>query len=557
MAGVTLLQIKPARKTARKLSLSTQAKGPCGSLGFRLSAAAILLALELISISTYGTGSAHAAAPGLFWDLALSKYLAGFLSCYIAFFYLGRRDLVEEINRGLVRVPIALGLLLLQFPTFLIVAWLSAILHGKLTASPGVNLAVIAVIRLCVAFIALALTGYAFFPSPAQWKIAGRTSSLAAFSALAMALAWGLTRWNDAAWSATTEITFRLVSILVGLVSPGVVSNPSIRVIGTPQFSVEIASTCAGMEGAGLMLAFSLVYLAVFRKEVRFPQALALVPAGIVVLFLANSFRIAALVVLGTNGGSRLALAGFHSEAGWLCFIAVALAFCATARHLPALRAEHTEEQKASATSNWTASFLLPFVGMVICGVVAVATTGEAQWMYFAAPPLVGALLFLRRKDLAANYKFGWRGLLTGGLVFAVWMEFERLKAVKSSVPPAALHHMPAAGLTWMVFRVISSVVATPIAEELAFRGFVARRLVRREFETVSLRELSWRPILLSAAVFAGCHGVEWPAALVAGIAYGWLAWKTESLGEAISAHATTNACIACWALATGAWHLV
>ena len=97
-------------------------------------------------------------------------------------------------------------------------------------------------------------------------------------------------------------MTFRLVEWLLRLFASGVTANPATMIIGTGNFQVEIADQCSGFEGAGLMLAFGVVWLCLFRKECRFPQALLLVPAGVAVIYLLNAVRIAALILIGSAG---------------------------------------------------------------------------------------------------------------------------------------------------------------------------------------------------------------------------------------------------------------
>lgn len=539
---------------------------PLRGMVVRVLAVATLLAVELVPLSVYGLRTRHAVGAGYFWDIGLSKYIAGFLSCYFVFVCLGRQGLVQQIDREVSQIPVKPGRLGLQVAAIAVVASLSAILHGQWAgpfAQPSADsLALLAVVRLLVGGIALALAAWAFFPLRIQRRIARRTLSLALLSGLAMLLVRELARWNAALWDSAAAITLQLVAMLLRLVSPVVVSDLATRVVGTPRFSVMIASTCSGVEGAGLMLAFSLMYLAVFRKECRFPHAFALVPAGMLVLFVANAGRIAALILLGNFGASQLAIAGFHSEAGWLSFIAIALLFCAAARRLPAFRLPPVGlSGPAVPVSNPTLSFLMPLVAVTSCGVLALAATGDRQWMYFAAPPTVAAALWLRRRDLAGVFQLGGRipaGIPLGAVVFAIWIAFDRLGGAQvDAIPVFARHPLTALGSAWLIFRTASFVLTTPIAEELAFRGFLARRLVRREFETLPLREVGLLPVLLSAAVFAACHGHHWPGALAAGIAYGWIAQKTGNLAQAILAHATTNACLFLFVLSTSKWHLL
>ena len=58
-----------------------------------------------------------------------------------------------------------------------------------------------------------------------------------------------------------------------------IVCQPDERVIGTSTFAVRIATECSGYEGIGLLSVFVVGYLWLFRRDLRFPQALLLWPA--------------------------------------------------------------------------------------------------------------------------------------------------------------------------------------------------------------------------------------------------------------------------------------
>jgi len=87
---------------------------------------------------------------------------------------------------------------------------------------------------------------------------------------------------------------------------------------------------------------------------------------------------------------------------------------------------------------------------------------------------------------------------------------------------------------------VVTIVVAIPIACELAFRGYLLRRLTSRSFVTVDPRKTGWIVLLLSACAFAAVSGsfsTMWPAGLLYGIAYR----RRGCLGDAIVAHGVAN----------------
>ncbi len=82
------------------------------------------------------------------------------------------------------------------------------------------------------------------------------------------------------------------------------------------------------------------------------------------------------------------------------------------------------------------------------------------------------------------------------------------------------------------------------------------RRLEHHNFETVPYGTVSWRALAVTAIVFGIGHGALWLPGVAAGIAYGLLAVRRGQLGEAVVAHATTNALLAVAVLGFDQWEL-
>ena len=70
--------------------------------------------------------------------------------------------------------------------------------------------------------------------------------------------------------------------------------------------------------------------------------------------------------------------------------------------------------------------------------------------------------------------------------------------------------------MLWLGFRVIGSVVTVPLAEELAFRGYLTRRLCLSDFQSIPPGRMTWYSFLLSSFLFGALHGrfiaARWPA---------------------------------------------
>jgi CAAX prenyl protease-like protein len=95
-----------------------------------------------------------------------------------------------------------------------------------------------------------------------------------------------------------------------------------------------------------------------------------------------------------------------------------------------------------------------------------------------------------------------------------------------------------------------------PVAEELAYRGYLLRRLVAADFESVSFAAVGWIPVLVSALAYGILDGVLWPAGIAAGIVFAVLLTRTRRMGEAVAAHVVANALICAAVLLWHQWQL-
>jgi len=113
----------------------------------------------------------------------------------------------------------------------------------------------------------------------------GGTWGYAAFVALLGTGAW---QWSERLWKPTAALTFDLVRRILVPIIPTLTANASTRVLRTDRFAIEVTQICSGLEGMGLMLAFTIAWLLYFRREYIFPRALVLIPAGLAAMFALN-----------------------------------------------------------------------------------------------------------------------------------------------------------------------------------------------------------------------------------------------------------------------------
>jgi len=529
----------------------------------RIASLALLFAAELIAISVWlDTASLTRTngLTGLVGDLGppLLRSMVAVATVFVTFAYLQSRSALQQISAQLAHFPIAWGFLAGHFLAMGVFGGLSSVLFGSEIV--GLKADSVAVLWLLAGTLAIALAAFAFVP-PSLWLQLVRTTGTAWVYALgAGVLVYPLGRFGWSLWNPAVSLTFSLVKALLHPFIPNMIADRATSTIGSERFSVIINPQCSGFEGAGLMLVFGVVFLWIFRHESRFPQALLLLPAGVIILWLLNAVRIAALILIGDAGAESVAMGGFHSQAGWIAFNVVAVGFCVAARRVPWLTATRPGRlSRAAPAENAVAPYLVPFLMILAAGMISRAVSGGFEWLYplrfFAA---VAALWFFRRRYAKLNWRFGWFAVLVGSGVFVLWLALDRVAGTHADNGIASgLASWPgSARIAWLVFRTLAAVATVPVAEELAFRGFLLRRLISSDFEAVGWQSWTYFSLLGSSLAFGLMHGNRWLAGTVAGLLYAAALLRHGRIGDAVAAHATTNALLAAWVLFRGDWYL-
>ncbi len=356
-------------------------------------------------------------------------------------------------------------------------------------------------------------------------------------------------------WKPLASGTLFLAEQLLRLSYSNVVSDPSRLLLGTPDFVVEINQQCSGYEGVSLVTVFLAVYLWLFRSRIRFPRALLLFPIGALAVWLANVLRIAALVAIGSSYSAELAVGGFHSQAGWISFVGLALAVIAVT-HRMRFFASVRQDGVSEEINPIAMALLVPFLVLMGSMMLTAALTHGFDRLYplriLAVAP---ALLWFRRVYARWDWGWAWPSVWIGGGVFILWVAFERITAGDGTVGAGIAALSESETVIWFGFRAVGSALVIPLVEEMAFRGYLLRRLTSADFEGMEASRFSWVAFLLSSAAFGLLHG-RWLAGTVAGMAYALAFYRRGKLGDAVVAHMTTNGLIACLVLITGAWPL-
>ncbi len=340
------------------------------------------------------------------------------------------------------------------------------------------------------------------------------------------------------------------------LFTKDVIFEPEHNLIGTHNFSVDIDRPCAGWEGIGLFCTLFGTYLWFYRRELRFPHVLALLPIGAVVLWYLNIIRIVALILLG-NWSASIAIQGFHSVAGWLFFNAATLALVATSRRMRAF-AKTDPSSGTSIHSNPASPFLVPLIAIILTAMIARMFFYDFDVLYPLRVLVGGGALWFYWRRISLRWRPSWAPVVLGVLAFVAWSILRRgpdAGGINASISAGLGSLSPGEAATWIMFRVAGAVMIAPIAEELAFRGYIIRKLVSAEFETVVPGRFTWVSFLGSSILFGALHA-QWLAGTAVGMIFAFALYRRGSIADAMVSHGVANGVLAAQVLATRQWFL-
>jgi exosortase E/protease (VPEID-CTERM system) len=409
----------------------------------------------------------------------------------------------------------------------------------------------------CCLLLAMAASLAAVAAPPSFWHWLARTAptqiGVALLSAGLLVLAG---RLSLESWSMLSGATLVVSHWILTLYETDVVLDVSRQILVVGDFRVLILKECSGYEGIGLVVAFLALYCWLMRRELRFPHALLLFPVAIAAVWFLNALRIALLVSIGEHVSTEIALNGFHSQAGWIGFLAVGIGIMAVSSRL-AFFSARTQVRPTDARDRLQLALLAPFMALMAATILASLFTPHDEWLYAVKVVAVVAALWCYR-DVYAGFASAASPLSigVGVAVGAVWIATAPENHGGAGLA-AWLSTLPAwAAAGWMACRALGAVVLVPIAEELAFRGYLQRLLVARDFWRVAPGQLTWLSFLATSVLFGLMHQ-RWAAAALAGAIYALLLYRSNRLSDAIAAHMATNAVIVAWAIATEQWSLL
>jgi len=356
-------------------------------------------------------------------------------------------------------------------------------------------------------------------------------------------------RFAQGLWRPFSAAALSMAAFLLRLSFPNVEVDAAHYLLGLDGFVVQVAGACSGLESMAMGLLLTLLYLLIFRCELRFPRAFLLVPLALLLTWLGNGVRLALMMWIGARIDPNLALGGFHSKAGWVLFSGISLGIAYIGHHSPWF-SKTPATKSAELQQERTTAFLLPLTVLLAIALLS-GMVGQSDGGGYALRMGCGVLtlgvLWSKYGDLRWREPGALAACLLGLALGFVWLgsgwPFP-------TAPPATAGTTDSASAgVWLLVRALGFSTVVPLAEELAFRGYLLRVLQNRHFEQVSYRTAPWWAIAISSIVFGALHE-RWLLGTLAGLVYALIQIRGGRLRDAVLAHATTNATLAAFALA-------
>ncbi len=333
------------------------------------------------------------------------------------------------------------------------------------------------------------------------------------------------------------------VDAIVHLLYGNARSDLAQNAVGTTLFRVRIFPACSGVESMALGVLLLGIYLFLVRRHLRFPRAFLLFPVLISALALVNICRIVAYIAIGQHA-SQASIDAFHSATGWLAFAVTIALVIPVAEILLKLRIQGTDEV---ATPNDAAPYLVPLIAsMLVAVALSVLALDATPFEYLRYLVAATAVFWFRRRIGDFHGSFGLVPMVVGALVAALYI----VASPPNTIPPPFVAAVfEGANPVKVGAYVVGYALITPLVEELAFRGYLLRRIHSPDFKAVPFAQVGWPAILISSLAFGAMHGAILQGTL-AGLAFGFVARKTGIRGAFVT-HAVANGLLVTYAAFT------
>jgi len=203
---------------------------------------------------------------------------------------------------------------------------------------------------------------------------------------------------------------------------------------------------------------------------------------------------------------------------------------------------------------------VVPFAAFALLTILQGRWGDASQYWVYSLKVLIGAgLLWLLRPYIRElEWKLSWEAAVAGTAVFLIWIGLEghyRIIFARPGTynPERTYGSGSPIAFAFLAVRLLGSSVIVPPLEEIFYRSFLYRYLIKPDFLKIPLGRFEWKAFLITGVVFGIGH-YEWLPGILCGFAYQGLVCRKKRMGDAISAHAVTNLLLGSWIIAHKAY---
>jgi uncharacterized protein len=192
---------------------------------------------------------------------------------------------------------------------------------------------------------------------------------------------------------------------------------------------------------------------------------------------------------------------------------------------------------------------------------------GDGKFWMYALKVLVGLWLVWEMRAVVSEMRWAisWEAVVVGVLIFVVWVGLDPFypknnlffQDTEDSIWNPFTRFGDGSAVAWalIVIRIFGMTIVVPPLEEVFYRSFLYRFIIRYDFRTVALGHFDGLALALVALLFGAVH-FQWLPGIICGVAYQWLVIRKGRLGDAMTAHAITNFLLGCYVVWKGgeAW---
>ncbi len=201
------------------------------------------------------------------------------------------------------------------------------------------------------------------------------------------------------------------------------------------------------------------------------------------------------------------------------------------------------------------------FIFLILTSLPGLLGETSRYWLYLAKTLAGAGMLWAVWPYVSEmRWKISVEAVLVGVAVFVLWVGLDNFypklgKAQLGWNPHEQFGSGSSLAWLFIAVRLIGSTLVVPPLEEVFYRSFVHRYIIRPDFQSVPVGEFRWSAFLITSIAFGMVHPQQWLAGILCGFAYlSLVCWK-KRLGDAMTAHAITNLLLGLWVIWKGAWN--